>query len=318
MPILRKNEYAPDCTKLRGSQMFRSIKSLVALATVFALSSCASFSQRERLYDTWIVADKYPIIKFGFTSDGYEELYSYLLARSPFLRNKIRIVDSYVDEVGNLLFRYKEYVSAGNGNPDKCVGYIVARISKENNQLDISYGQDAFPDSFEKGIAFLKLYRNGSPEALEIKEPASSTAFVVIDKSNPAYLDIIGLSDQESLSTMLSANETKEHNREHYLWNDFLARSTEILRSSIVRDQFLYPYLIPGIIYFLRQSSDPYVGGIEIGLTWNGGIAFTLSDYGQAEWDYEAYCKDPDNYLKQFSAADSALNPVYQFSYIIQ
>lgn len=298
--------------------MCRSVKSAVALAVVIALNSCASLSQRERLFDTWIVASKYPIAKFAFTSDGHEELYSYLQAQFPFLRNKIRIVDSHVDEAENYICRYEEYIFAGNGVPDERVGYIVARISKENNLLELAYGQDAFPEPFEKGISFLRLYRNGSPEALTIKEPSSSTAFVVINKRNSAYLDIIGISDQDSLSTFLSANETKEHKTEYYSWNDFLAKSTEMLRSSIVKDQFLYPYLIPGIIYFLRHSYDPYVGIIEIGLTWNGGIAFRTNDYGLAERDYEAYGKDPNNYLKRFSADDSPHNPVAQFSYILQ
>lgn len=66
-----------------------------------------------------------------------------------------------------------------------------------------------------------------------------------------------------------------------------------------------YPELIlkEGLLAFIEKFE-----GIPLGLTWNGGIAFTYNDYIHAKRTYQAYLEKPDSVAR---ISDRNRDPVH-------
>jgi hypothetical protein len=297
----------------------RSTKVSLLVISLFALTLAGPtivYAQKGLLFDTWISANPSRIAKFAFTMDGQEQLFAAIVQRKPFYSTKIDIIEIKSNEPGTHLYELLEYVLPPYSDSPRPIGFYLAKLSMNNNLLQLAVGTEAFPRSIDKATALISLYRTGSIEASKIREMPSSSKYVIIDRGCKAYLSIYGVSDSKTLSGIVNSPEYKKLNAESYDWDKFLAESIDILNVGIVVDRFHYQTLFPDLIGFLRRTSSPYEGVIQIGLTWNGGIAYTRTDYDTAVSEFDKYCANPEADETSFSPESSPHNPWNQFSYI--
>jgi hypothetical protein len=120
---------------------------------------------------------------------------------------------------------------------------------------------------------------------------ATDHALVVVDTSERAYTVFMAVSAKDldrvrsqtagRQGVAIIARSKLEQEKKHYI------------ASRILRDEYPSSGAVDGILALLAKYPDA-----PFGLTWNGGIAFTYNDYAHATKLYEAYLKDPAEYVR--------------------
>lgn len=131
---------------------------------------------------------------------------------------------------------------------------------------------------------------------------------VVIDRSEPAYSVFAGISDEklEEIRPQLSESESVEV----LSWEEFEKDSGKHVTKSVVRNEYPSVDVTAGIVKAMSM-----LDGAPIGVTWNGGVAFTYQDYQFAKKLYEKFTIDEDEYerTRSLDPRSDPLNPRVQF-----
>jgi hypothetical protein len=137
--------------------------------------------------------------------------------------------------------------------------------------------------------------------------PAAPSEHVLIDRSQLAYTVLFGFTtaQQAAITTKLKAAGTNASDINIIDWPAFRADPQGHLAGRILHNDYPDADTIAGLLELVRRFP-----GTPIGLTWNGGIAFTRNDYRHAEQTYQQYQQNPTGYEQQRSR-DPRRDPVY-------
>jgi hypothetical protein len=135
---------------------------------------------------------------------------------------------------------------------------------------------------------------------------------VILDKTEPAYRVLVSIpkEQREKITSQLKNQE----NIEIVEWKAFQDKPDQILTPRMVNNEYPQFQVAKGIVELLKQFP-----GTPVGLTWNGGIAFTYNDYQYAKKLYQQYQANPDEYkrtVKRDPKADP-LNPGNHFEALL-
>jgi len=131
---------------------------------------------------------------------------------------------------------------------------------------------------------------------------------VVIDRTKPAYSVFAGISDErlEEIRPQLAESESIEI----LSWEEFEKDSAKHVKKSVVRNEYPSVNITAGIVVAMQRLE-----GAPIGVTWNGGIAFTYQDYQFAKKLHEKFQVDEAQYerTRSLDPREDPLNPRIQF-----
>ncbi len=121
-----------------------------------------------------------------------------------------------------------------------------------------------------------------------------NAAFIIMDKSQPAYRVFTSVSKNSSNKQIAELEEFVNDN-EFILkleTEDFYNNIEDHTFAGIVENQYQSEIISGNLQDFLEKNFNT-----PIGITWNGGISFTFNDYQEAEQKYQDYLDNPQEYL---------------------
>jgi tetratricopeptide (TPR) repeat protein len=132
--------------------------------------------------------------------------------------------------------------------------------------------------------------------------------FVAIDKSVPSYTLYFGIPSgfPEKKFEELKKEAAKEEGREIITWENFKQDPYKYITARIIKNEYSDYQIEKGMTELIKKTG---VQGVPIGLTWNGGIAVTRSDYEHAERTYRDYQNNPVDY-ERTRIRDPSRDPV--------
>lgn len=113
--------------------------------------------------------------------------------------------------------------------------------------------------------------------------------YVIIDNSKAAYTVFVGIAEERLNAVEYQIENEKDV--EILTWGKFLREREKYIEQKIIMDEYPNSRAIEGILELVTKFSDS-----PFGLTWNGGIAVTQSDYLYAEDTFQQYNIDPARY----------------------
>ncbi|MFV1956203.1 MAG: hypothetical protein ACC669_00360 [bacterium] len=120
---------------------------------------------------------------------------------------------------------------------------------------------------------------------------AESIDSVVIDRSEKAYTTFVSLTRE--MAKEARPNVDTRMSAEMVQWKKFKKSYRKYITSGIIRNEYPGSRVEKGILEVLSKYS-----ATPIGVTWNGGVAFTAFDYLHAEKTLEVYVSNPGEYEK--------------------
>jgi hypothetical protein len=296
---------------------FRGTVYSAVLLTVIATLSCMSGKPSqltesraerppitERLFGTWISSKPGYPMKIVMKADGRDELYVSILDPVPLYWSRYVVEEEWIDEKGIEWLALTYYCDEPFCENQQVESYAIATVSGDGTRLAIGWKADGMPDSKEATDYSQLFYREGTEIAKSVKDLASASAYVAIDRSESSYLIFYGIPDAEALDRIKTQTEPAV-DVTFLSWEEFVPRSAEIVEAFVIHDDYEHPYLVPGIAALLRSYSD-----MPIGLTWNGGIAITATDFLYAEKYYQSYQDDPQEYDRNKIPNDITHHPM--------
>jgi len=129
--------------------------------------------------------------------------------------------------------------------------------------------------------------------------------YVLIDRSDPSYTCFASIPEPSAEKmAQIKAEIAKDKVSEIMTVEEFEKNADTIVKSAVVRDDYPGSGTVSGIVEFTRK----YVG-TPIGLTFNGGIAFTRMDYTYTKKIFAAFKEGPDSYAAQ-RKTDPKFDPI--------
>jgi len=131
-------------------------------------------------------------------------------------------------------------------------------------------------------------------------------ARVVVDESEPPFIVFTGIPDDTDETKLDEIRRTvASRDRVTLLsWDEFVAGLTGYAGTVMLRDDYPDLNTTDGLACLVARMP-----GAPWGLTWNGGIALTFSDYEHARSSYSVYLAAPDTYRPRDARADP-VNPL--------
>lgn len=261
----------------------------------------------ERMIGTWISADLGYPMKIVIDNSGRKEYYISIIDPLPGFWMNYDIEKSSFDNKGIEWLSMNDLCGEPFSVGSQIETYSILSVSGDGTQMIHGFDFDSHltPESVPDFIQ--KFYREGSEKANNAVDIASESAYVIVDRSVPACLLFYGIPDEETLE-LLKDEIPDENEIDIYKWADFVPLSVEITDAFVIHDDYEYPILVPGLIAVLR--SYPLM---EISVTWNKGIAFTMRDYILAEEFFERYSEDAEEYHRTKVPYDYTHNPIGHF-----
>jgi hypothetical protein len=124
---------------------------------------------------------------------------------------------------------------------------------------------------------------------------------VLLDRSEPAYSVLLAVPEDKTAQAAAAIKPDVEL----IPWDRFERDRDSILGPLVRRNDYPGWRVTDGLLEVLK--SHP---GAPVGLTWNGGVAFTLQDYEHARRALARYRADPAE-QKRTGASDPAGDPVH-------
>jgi hypothetical protein len=149
------------------------------------------------------------------------------------------------------------------------------------------------------------LERHGGKEGTDAGLPfTNKAAFVVVDRSEPAFIVMTGVAEDSSEEEIaeIRARVGEQDQVEMLTWEDFSASADDIAESFMLVTDYPELRVIDGLRCLV--GSEP---GAPWGLTWNGGIALTMMDYSHTRRSYEQFVENP----REVRRLDPRSDPVY-------
>jgi hypothetical protein len=231
----------------------------------------------ERLLGTWISSEPGYPMKIVMTTDGKDELYISILDPVPLFWSEYEIDDEWTDKNGYEWLALTYHCVEPFCETRQIESYAIATVSGDGTRMVIGWNEDSKPKQTEKADYTQLFYREGTELADAVEDIPSESAYVAIDRSESSYLIFFGIPDDAALQTLKTGIDT-EAEIDILPWAEFVPMSADIVNSFVIHDDYEHPYLNPGIIALLRTYTQ-----MEIGLTWNSGIAITRGDFVYAE-----------------------------------
>ncbi len=120
---------------------------------------------------------------------------------------------------------------------------------------------------------------------------AESIDSVVIDRSEKAYTAFVSLTRE--MAAEAKPNVDTRKNAEMVKWRKFKKSSRKYITSGIIKNEYPRSGVEKGVLEVLSKLPTT-----PIGVTWNGGVAFTAFDYLHAEKTLGVYISNPVEYEK--------------------
>lgn len=133
-------------------------------------------------------------------------------------------------------------------------------------------------------------------------------AFVVIDTNNPAFTVFISRSFKQLSQS--AVREIIDHINVLDL-NEFLNNAPRHIQQHIKFDAYKDGRIVGAFCNALKKKPIP------IGLTWDGGIAFTYGDYRYAEQTYKKYKHNPEEYMREQDASADPVRPSNHIPFLL-
>lgn len=138
---------------------------------------------------------------------------------------------------------------------------------------------------------------------------SSASEFVVVDRSEPAFIVFTGLPkslSKEQLQDIKQKVSSREQTLRILTWEQFLESVDRYARSVMLRNDYPNIRVVDGLVCLVASKQG---AGAPWGLTWNGGIALTFNDYQHARRTYEAYKGNPTAYRPIQDPRRDPVNP---------
>ncbi|GAK53244.1 hypothetical protein U14_04509 [Candidatus Moduliflexus flocculans] len=152
------------------------------------------------------------------------------------------------------------------------------------------------------GIVALSLFSLRPSLAFAAKTDAPPIELVMIDARQPAYTVLIGI-PRENVEQV--EKQAKEDGVTLLSWKAFETDAETLIGKGISKNEYPEIALAKGIIVLLKLYP-----AMPFGVTWNGGVAVTYSDYKHAEKLYDVHHKSADEY-EQKKPKDRASDPIH-------
>ncbi len=156
-------------------------------------------------------------------------------------------------------------------------------------------------DAGERRVIRL-LERHGGVEGEDARLPFEPEAeFVVIDRSEPAFLVMTGVSQDTPADELeaLRARVADQESATMLTWDEFVSSANEMLGSFMLISEYPEFRIVDSLVCLVgTQPGAPW------GLTWNGGIALTMNDYNHTRRRYEQYQESPGRVRRLDPSAD--------------
>jgi hypothetical protein len=178
-------------------------------------------------------------------------------------------VYKWVDEKGTVHFT-DDYSKI----PEKYRGQPEREPSKKDSEV-ISPGSERGKD--------LKKSNGVKKEPQNLPTPI----FVMIDKTMPSYTLYFAIPEgvPEKKLEELKKEAAKEKGVEIVTWEKFKQNPHKYLTARIIKNEYPQFEIEKGMVDLIKTSGLV----VPIGLTWNGGVAFTSGDYSHAKEIYQKY-----------------------------
>ncbi|UCF98162.1 MAG: hypothetical protein JSV89_01180 [Spirochaetaceae bacterium] len=261
----------------------------------------------ERLLGTWISSEPGYPMKIVMTADGRDELYISILDPVPLYWSEYKIDDEWTDQKDIEWLALTYYCVEPFCENRQIESYAIATVSGDGTRMVIGWKEGSRPKQTEKADYTQLFYREGTELADAVEDLPSESAYVAIDQSESSYLIFYGIPNEKALETLKAGIET-DVDVDILSWSEFVPMSSEIVDAFVIHDDYEHPYLVPGILALLRTYTQ-----MEIGLTWNNGIAITRGDFIYAEKYYESFKNDPEEYNRNKIPYDITHHPMEHF-----
>jgi tetratricopeptide (TPR) repeat protein len=143
---------------------------------------------------------------------------------------------------------------------------------------------------------------------------STQQTFVVIDKTAPSYTLYFGIPKgfPEEKFEELKKEAAKEKEVEIVTWERFSQDPDKYITARIIKNEYSDYQIEKGMTELIKKTGAE---GVPIGLTWNGGVAVTRSDYEHAERTYREYQNNPGEYerMRIFDPSRDPVNPGNHF-----
>ena len=135
----------------------------------------------------------------------------------------------------------------------------------------------------------------------------AASDFVLIDQGDPAYTVYAGFPESRAADI-----KSKITNQPVQLvsFKEFADLPTKFIGERIVNDDYAGLRAQEGLVELVRKYP-----GTPFGITWNGGIAFTRSDYQFAKQQFANFGQDPEAY-RRTRRADVKTDPINPMSHL--
>jgi hypothetical protein len=130
---------------------------------------------------------------------------------------------------------------------------------------------------------------------------------VLIMQTEPAYTVFLGVSAETPAGVL---QEAHKEGRELVPWKQFVQRAAQYLAARLLKNEYPDIQVAQGLIELL--ATNP---GMPFGLTWNGGLAYTFSDYHYAQKTYRRYRENPEGY-ERIRVKDQQGDPVHPMNHL--
>lgn len=152
------------------------------------------------------------------------------------------------------------------------------------------------------GIVLLSLFSLRSSLAVAAKNDVPPIELVMIDARQPAYTVLIGIPHENEEQVK---KQPKEDGVTILSWKAFEADAETLIGKEISKNDYPDIPLVKGLLALLKLYP-----AMPFGVTWNGGVAVTYTDYKYAEKMYELHQKSADEYEKK-KPNDRKSDPVH-------
>lgn len=152
------------------------------------------------------------------------------------------------------------------------------------------------------GTVVLSLFSFRPTVAAAAKNNAPPIELVMIDARQPAYTVLIGI-PRENVEQV--KKQPKEDGVTILSWKAFKADADTLIGKGILKNDYPDIPLAKSLIALLKLYP-----AMPFGVTWNGGVAVTYSDYKHAEKMFDLYQKNADEY-EQKKPKDRASDPIH-------
>ena len=154
--------------------------------------------------------------------------------------------------------------------------------------------------------------RAGIRVALAAFVDLGSLGHVVLDRRERAYVIVQGLPLDIPEGQLAKVREEAAADEAVELidWEDFKPKACSLLMKAIRHDEYGMKQLLGDFLHKIQNRATT-----PVGLTWNGGIAMTFSDYRHTEKTFQEYESDPEAYARR-TEPDQQDDPVHPFNFL--